>query len=241
MTSGTITVAPHVRGLAPRVQRDDRYHVERGDCWDLVAAAQQGDSAAYGELYRRYHGVVLRYVLFRVASRHVAEDLTSETFLRALNRIGSVSYQGRDVGAWFVTIARNLILDDTKSSRYRLEVPTGEMLDAGGDKARPFSMRSVGFAQQLRRTALVGHEDDTDTAEEATDEIFRAQLRADLAACRAALTAPQQQVLTYRFDLEYSVAETATAMGKDAGAVKALQHRAIRRLAQILPDRNTVQ
>ena len=66
--------------------------------------------------------VVFRYVLFRVGDRELAEDVTSETFLRALRRIASVSYQGRDVGAWFVTIARNLVLDHVKSSRFRLEV-----------------------------------------------------------------------------------------------------------------------
>ena len=41
----------------------------------------------------------------------------------------SVSYQGRDIGAWFVTIARNLVLDHVKSSRYRLEQATPEITD----------------------------------------------------------------------------------------------------------------
>jgi RNA polymerase sigma-70 factor (ECF subfamily) len=99
--------------------------------WDLVAAAQRGDAAAFGRLYERYVDVVFRFVLFRVADRTLAEDLTSETFLRALRRVDSVSYQGRDVGAWFVTIARNLVLDHLKCSRTKLEVSTADMLDAG--------------------------------------------------------------------------------------------------------------
>lgn len=240
MSTGTITVAPHVRGLAPRRPNPDNV-VERGDCWDLVAAAQQGDSDAYGQLYRRYYESVFRYVLFRVANQSVAEDLTSETFLRALTRIDSVTYRGRDVGAWFITIARNLIFDHVKSSRYRLEVPTGEILDAAGDQTRQFSMRSVGFTRQLQRTALVGSENDIDPCEETVREVYRAQLRTAMDACRAQLSAAQQEVLTYRFDLEYTVAETATAMCKDAGAVKALQHRAVRRLAQLLPGRSTAR
>ena len=103
------------------------------DAWELVARAQTGDQSAFGQLYDRYVDVVFRFVLFRVGNRPLAEDLTSETFLRALRRVGSISYQGRDVGAWFVTIARNLVLDHVKSSRYKLEMTTADMLD--GDHA----------------------------------------------------------------------------------------------------------
>jgi RNA polymerase sigma-70 factor (ECF subfamily) len=105
---------------------------EPGESWDLVRAAQQGDTAAFAQLYDRYVDQIYRYLLFRVGTRELAEDLTSETFLRALRGITSVSYQGRDVGAWFVTIARNLLLDHVKSSRYRREITTAEV-----DTARP--------------------------------------------------------------------------------------------------------
>src|SRR5438093_10240655 len=97
------------------------------DSWDLVHSAQRGDTSAFASLYDRYVDVVFRYVLFRVGDRELAEDVTSETFLRALRRITSVSYQGRDVGAWFVTIARNLVLDHVRSSRFRLEIATAEV------------------------------------------------------------------------------------------------------------------
>jgi RNA polymerase sigma-70 factor (ECF subfamily) len=73
---------------------------------------------------------VFRFVYFRVGNRQLAEDLTSDTFLRALKRIGSFTWQGRDLGAWLVTIARNLVADHFKSGRYRLEVTTGDVLDA---------------------------------------------------------------------------------------------------------------
>ena len=92
--------------------------------------AQEGDAEAFGELYDHYVTMVHRYVYHRVGDRATAEDVTSETFVRALRRIDSLSFQGRDVGAWLVTIARNIILDHVKSSRYRLEVTTADMRDA---------------------------------------------------------------------------------------------------------------
>ena len=174
--------------------------------WELVAAAQQGDQNAFGQLYDRYVDVVFRFVLFRVGDRPLAEDLTSETFLRALRRISSVSYQGRDVGAWFVTIARNLVLDHVKSSRYRLEMTTADILDSSADDRGP----------------------EHEVVEEAT--------AAELMRCVAQLGRDQQECIMLRFMQGLSVSETASVMGRNEGAVKALQHRAVRRLAQLLPE-----
>lgn len=174
--------------------------------WDLVAAAQQGDQNAFGQLYDRYVDVVFRFILFRVSDRPLAEDLTSETFLRALRRISSVSYQGRDVGAWFVTIARNLVLDHVKSSRYRLEMTTADILDSSADDRGP----------------------EHEVVEEAT--------AAELMRCVAQLGRDQQECIMLRFMQGMSVSETAAVMGRNEGAVKALQHRAVRRLAQLLPE-----
>jgi len=173
--------------------------------WELVHAAQAGDTVAFGKLYDRYVDVVFRYVLFRVGDRELAEDVTSETFLRALRRITSVSYQGRDVGAWFVTIARNLVLDHVKSSRYRLEVTTPEFRDSERDEAGPEQQ----VMSRVTRDALL--------------------------ECVDQLGDDQRECIVLRFLQGLSVAETAEIMNRNEGAVKALQHRAVRRLAQLLP------
>ncbi|MGW0516652.1 sigma-70 family RNA polymerase sigma factor [Crossiella sp. NPDC003009] len=177
-----------------------------GEAWALVQAAQAGDSDAFGRLYDQYVDVVFRYVLFRVGDRSLAEDFTSETFLRALRRISSVSYQGRDVGAWFVTIARNLILDHVKSSRYRFEVPTAELADNSEPLAGP------------------------------EQEVLAEATNAELLKCVGQLNTDQRECIVLRFLQGLSVAETAEVMGRNEGAIKALQHRAVRRLAQLLPQ-----
>ncbi len=174
--------------------------------WSLVAAAQAGDAEAFGQLYDRYVTTVYRYVLHRVGDRALAEDLTSETFVRALRRLDSLSFQGRDVGAWLVTIARNLVRDHVKSSRHRLEVATADVRDA--DRA-------------------------TDGPE---DAVLQGLATAELLACVQQLGSEQQECITLRFLHGLSVAETAAAMGKGDGAVKALQHRAVRKLAALLPE-----
>ncbi|WP_231104900.1 sigma-70 family RNA polymerase sigma factor [Haloechinothrix halophila] len=182
--------------------------------WGLVHAAQQGDTAAFGMLYDQYVDTVYRYVLFRVGDKELAEDVTSETFLRALRRITSVSYQGRDVGAWFVTIARNLILDHVKSSRYRREIATGEIADAGSVPFLAEKQADAGPEQQVIAMAT-------------KDELFR---------CIQELGDDQQECIVLRFLQGLSVAETAEIMDRNEGAIKALQHRAVRRLAQLMPN-----
>jgi RNA polymerase sigma-70 factor (TIGR02952 family) len=176
------------------------------DVWALVRRAQGGDAEAFGEIYDHYVGMVHRYVHHRLGDRSTAEDVTSETFVRALRRIDSLSFQGRDVGAWLITIARNIVFDHVKSSRYRLEVTTADMRDAD----------------------IL-----TDGPE---DAVVRQLTNEKLVECIRKLGPEQQECLALRFLHGLSVAETAEVMGKRDGAIKALQHRAVRRLAALLPD-----
>ncbi|MFX4295308.1 ECF subfamily RNA polymerase sigma factor, BldN family [Streptomyces bohaiensis] len=173
---------------------------------DLVERAQGGESEAFGQLYDQYADTVYRFIYYRVSSRATAEDLTSETFLRALRRIGTFTWQGRDFGAWLVTIARNLVADHFKSSRYRLEVTTGEMLDPNEMERSP----EDSVLEHLSNSAL-------------------------LEAVRR-LNPQQRECVTLRFLQGLSVAETASAMNKNEGAIKTLQYRAVRTLARLLPD-----
>lgn len=177
-----------------------------GEVWAIVTRAQEGDSAAFGELYDLYVEAIFRYVHFRLGSRTQAEDLTSETFIRALRRIGSVTWQGRDFGAWLITIARNLVADHYKSARYRLEISTADMLDA--DRAED------------------GPEDD----------VLDAMNSATLIDAVRELNPEQQECVVLRFLQGLSVSETAQAMGKKEGAIKALQYRAVRTLGRLLPE-----
>ncbi|HVS68428.1 MAG TPA: sigma-70 family RNA polymerase sigma factor [Mycobacteriales bacterium] len=173
-----------------------------------VRRAQQGDGEAFGELYDNYVDLVHRYISHRVGNHALAEDLTSETFLRALRRIGTFTWQGRDFGAWLVTIARNLIADHFKSSRYKLEHYTPDVAEAGGD----------GKAEGPENEVLAG--------------ITNSAL---LAAVRQ-LGQEQQECIVLRFLQGLSVAETAAILGKNEGAVKALQYRAVKALGRLLPS-----
>jgi RNA polymerase sigma-70 factor (ECF subfamily) len=175
------------------------------DLRDVVLRAREGEPDAFGVLYDQYVDLIYRFVYYRVGTHAVAEDLTSETFLRALRRMSLFTWQGKDFGAWLVTIARNLVLDHFKSSRYRLEVCTADPLETDHLVEGPEGLVLASFTH-----------------------------RALFLAVRQ-LGSEQRECLVLRFLHGLSVAETAAAMGKNTGAVKALQYRATRSLARIFP------
>jgi RNA polymerase sigma-70 factor, ECF subfamily len=199
--TGTVptTGGAHDGGHQPDDPERDRVNA-------LVTLAQQGDAEAFGLVYDRYVDQIYRYLYYRVGSHALAEDLTSETFLRALRRIDSFTYTGKDIGAWFTTIARNLVTDHVKSSRFKLEVSTADMLDADrGDDGIETQV-----IERLRDAALL-------------DAVHR-------------LKPEQQECIVLRFLQGLSVAETSGVMGRSEGAVKQLQLRAVRALAKLLPE-----
>jgi RNA polymerase sigma-70 factor, ECF subfamily len=200
--------APEIEsvGFPNRPDPDD----PANEVWTLVERAQNGESEAFGQIYDRYADTVFRFIYFRVGNRQLAEDLTADTFMRALKRIGSFTWQGRDLGAWLVTIARNLVADHFKSGRYRLEVTTGDVLDADGEDRGPEGSPEAVVVDHITNVTL-------------------------LRAVKQ-LNAEQQECIVLRFLHGFSVAETALAMGKNEGAIKALQYRAVRALARLLPE-----
>jgi len=177
-----------------------------GLVWALVQRAQGGDSDAFAQIYDRYVDAVYRYVYYRIGDRMQAEDFTSETFVRALRRLDTFTYRGRDLGAWLITIARHIVFDHVKSSRYRLEVVTGEIEESARVQEGP----EHAVLERLDSVRLL--------------------------RCVKRLGSEQQECIVLRFFQDLSVAETAQIMGKNAGAIKALQHRAVRRLASLLKD-----
>jgi RNA polymerase sigma-70 factor (ECF subfamily) len=179
---------------------------EHAEAWALVRAVQNGDGEAFGKLYDRYVDHVFRFIFYRVNDRALAEDFTSETFLRALRRISTINYQGRDIGAWFMTIARNIVFDHTKSARFRLELTTAESVETTDTEASP-------------ENAVLAHLTNT-----------------RLLSAVNELGEEQRECIVLRFLHGLSVAETAAVMGKNDGAIKALQHRAVKRLANMLAD-----
>lgn len=172
----------------------------------LVELARTGDKEAFGLLYDHYHQSVYRFLFYRTRSSTLAEDLTSETFFRALRSMNGFRWQGRDFGAWLMTIARNLTTDHFKAGRTRLELTTEDM-SAHDDVAEG---PDVAVIASLTNEILV------EALQKLPDE--------------------QRDCLIMRFLQGLTIAETALALGRSDGAVKQLQLRGVRNLAKLMPE-----
>jgi len=77
----------------------------------LIQAAKQGDQQAIAELYRLHVQAIYRYVYVRVNQVSVAEDITSEVFLRAIETLSN--YEKRKVPflGWLYRIAHGKVID----------------------------------------------------------------------------------------------------------------------------------
>ncbi len=83
----------------------------------LIDRATAGDREAFGELYERYINRVYRHVFYMVNDVDVAQDLTEQTFLRALEAIQRYEKRGIPLLAWLLRIARNLSLNNQRVQR----------------------------------------------------------------------------------------------------------------------------
>ncbi len=197
--------------------------VPQSDERELVSRAQAGDSGAFGAIYQRHVDRVYSYVAFRVRDPTLAEDITQDVFLQALQALRGFDWRG-SVAPWLLSIARNAVIDH---------------------------WRRVGRRHERAESALAGIEEEGDggllertESGAAAAALAGAEMAIDrrlLLAAAERLTELQQQVLALRFAAGLSIEETARVMGKSEGAVKNLQHHALRALRRQLADGNHVQ
>ncbi len=185
---------------------------------ELVERAQAGDSVAFGRIYQNYVDQVYSYVSFRVRETELAEDLTQEVFVQALRALKNYKWRG-SIAPWLLSIARNTLIDHWRRRSRRPERPMSavELADESDDWAH------------IERMAV--STDDSDLAR-ADTSLEREQM----VAAASQLTELQQQVLALRFASGLSIRETAEVMGKTEGAIKNLQHHAVKALRRRLTE-----
>jgi RNA polymerase sigma-70 factor, ECF subfamily len=80
------------------------------------------DTALMGELYSEHAGALWRYALRLTGDRARAEDVVQETLLRAWQHPHVFDDSERSSRAWLFRVARNIIIDEQRTSRFRREV-----------------------------------------------------------------------------------------------------------------------
>jgi RNA polymerase sigma-70 factor (ECF subfamily) len=121
----------------------------------LLERAKQYDEAALGELYDRYAPRIYAYTYRRVGDAHLAEDLTSDVFVRAIQAIQAEHFWHTSFQAWLYRIAHNLIVDHYRRQPPTVELELDEQMIAGDDSPasaaaeRLFNQRLYGAINRL--------------------------------------------------------------------------------------------
>lgn len=182
----------------------------------VLERARELDHEALSMLYSQYLPVVQWYVVGRVGDIHLAEDVTSETFIAMVNSIERTRAGDEPAFvAWLLGIARNKVVD-----HFRRQAT----LPATGAMIAPWEEPAAG--------AEAGDPLNVVTARESWAEV--------VAALRQ-LTEEQRMVVLYRCVLGYETEEVARLMGRRQGTVRALQFRALASLTRLLSPSNTQQ
>jgi RNA polymerase sigma-70 factor, ECF subfamily len=203
---GTSAGGPDGYGDADLATSSEESEAERHRLIALVELARKGDADAFGMLYDHYQASVYRFLFYRTRSSTLAEDLTSETFFRALRSMTNFRWQGKDFGAWLMTIARNLATDHFKAGRTRLEMTTEDMGQHDDATEGPESQVLASLTNEMLLNALTQLPDE------------------------------QRDCLVMRFLQGMSISETASVLERSDGAVKQLQLRGVRNLAKLMPE-----
>jgi RNA polymerase sigma-70 factor (ECF subfamily) len=183
----------------------------------LLEAHLKGDEAAFGELVRRYGSSILGYLIRMSRNREQAEDLFQETFKRVHEK--AHTFRGPQFKGWLFRIATNVALDGRRRNKRLKEISLNQQFENDNPDS-----------EQL---GVVAPADDSwNPSEQASKAEQAEQVR------QAIELLPERQratlVLAYYQQLSYT--DVAEVLGCSVGTVKTQMFRALKTLADKLPE-----
>lgn len=182
---------------------------------DVVLEARAGRQAAYRELVRRYERPIFSLIYRMVRNREQAEDLSQETFVKALNAIESYRPEYK-FSSWIFKIANNVSIDHLR----RRELDTLS-LDGSPHALTPEAIQAS--ALQLG-----------DRQETALEELEAKELGGEIEVAIASLRPEYRACILLRHVEGRPYEEIATMLDLPLGTVKTYIHRARGELRQAL-------
>jgi RNA polymerase sigma-70 factor (ECF subfamily) len=167
---------------------------------DQIADLAQENVTRFETLFEHYFDRVFHYVFSRTNNRQVAEDLTSQTFLKILEALPRYKNR-RPLAAWVFTIARNTLISHY---RFTFRHPTQSLEEAGVIASNPIPL-------------LGGNSKDVDRYIDLENAINQ-------------LSVKDRELLHLKYAAGLSIEEIGDLLGKSPEAIKMAVHRLLRKL-----------
>ena len=174
---------------------------------EVVLLARSGREAAYRELIRRYERPVFALLFRMVRDRELAEDLSQETFIKALNAIESYRPEFK-FSSWIFKIANNAAIDHLR----RRELDTLS-LDGSPHAATPEAMQATALQIGARQ-------------ESPLDAVEAKELGSEIEAAIGRLRPEYRSCILLRHVEGRAYEEIAEILDLPLGTVKTYIHRA---------------
>ena len=158
--------------------------------------------------FHEYRAPVYRYVRFRVATREVAEDVTSEVFMKALRSIHRYDPDIASPKTWLLRIARNAVTDHLRALKRRGSLHVS--LDRVPDLVADVPSQEERVVRQERIQKLLN----------GTQTLRKAD----------------QEILSLRYGTGLDNSEIAQHLGISNNAVAVRLHRALKRLKDAVDE-----
>lgn len=168
------------------------------------------DANSFGALYDLNYAKIFNYVLRRTGDFELAEDITTDVFMKALSKIQSFTWRGLPFSAWLYRIASHEIADHFR-----------------GKQAQTVSLELLMEQQGFEPVA------DTDIEAElmqAQAETARHQQFLAVQKQLKALPLKYQEALSLRYFEKKSITEISIIMNKRPGTIKSLLSRGVKKL-----------
>jgi len=176
---------------------------------ELVRQAQKAPDA-FAELYDQYYPKIFGYILRRTANLETAQDLTSDTFFNALNKLWQFRWRNISFSSWLYKIASNEINQYFRKAEYKKSISLEELQEQGFE---PVSSNDL-------ESELI----------EAQEKLRQHQDFLEIQGKIVQLPAKYQEVIALRFFEQKQIKEISEILGKKEGTVKSLLHRAVEKL-----------
>jgi RNA polymerase sigma-70 factor (ECF subfamily) len=186
-------------------------NMDLGEEQELVRRAQKAPDA-FAKLYDQYYPKIFGYILRRTANLEAAQDITSETFLKALRKLWQFQWRNISFSPWLYRIATNEVNQYFRKAEYKKSVSLEELQEQGFE--------------------LISSHDPESELIEAQEKLEQHQDFLEIQKRIVRLPAKYQEVITLRFFEKKQLNEIAEILGKKEGTIKSLLHRAVEKLRE---------
>jgi len=88
----------------------------------IIKECQAGNLDDFGSIYDDFFDKIYRFIYYKTHHKQTAEDLTSKTFIKALENIKSFDFKKGLFSSWIYKIARNNVIDHYRTKKNDLDI-----------------------------------------------------------------------------------------------------------------------